>query len=247
MGPFAVAALLAAACVLLHVGASRGCRVPGAGHDLRAAIASSARRGRSNERGQDSVATLVQKLAALLQAGRPPALLWSDLLRAATSPGPASPPQGSAQVIRGAALAAAAGQPVPAAIRRTVRDTFPDDPEHSRQWNDVAACIEVAEGSGAPLAQILDRYAAHLEAARDAEAMRRTALAGPKATVRLLTWLPGFGLVLGILLGLDPLRVLLGTVAGGITLCAGIGLMALGRWWSRTLLRSATHSPNGRR
>ena len=63
-----------------------------------------------------------------------------------------------------------------------------------RVWGELAACFDAAEASGCPLADVLARFAAHLETADDAEAARRTALAGPRATVRLLTWLPLSGL-----------------------------------------------------
>ena len=89
------------------------------------------------------------------------------------------------------------------------------------------------------MADVLARFAAQLEVEDDAEAARQTALAGPKATVTLLTWLPLLGLGLGICLGVDPLPMLVGTPIGVAALVAGILLTVAGRIWSARLVRSA--------
>jgi len=116
-------------------------------------------------------------------------------------------------------------------------------------WRDVAACFEVCEASGAPLAAVLQRLAARLEAEQDAAALRATALAGPRATVRLLSWLPFVGLLLGTAMGVDPFAVLLGNPLGWSCLLAGIALTGLGRWWSNRLILAAAADPvrNGAR
>jgi tight adherence protein B len=106
-------------------------------------------------------------------------------------------------------------------------------------WGELAACFDIAEASGCPLADVLTRFAAQLEAEDDAEAARQTALAGPKATARLLTWLPLLGLGLGTLLGVDPVKILLQTPFGMAALAAGVVLTAAGRVWSSQLVRAA--------
>lgn len=106
-------------------------------------------------------------------------------------------------------------------------------------WREVAACFEVCEASGAPLAAVLQRLAARLESEQDAAALRATALAGPRATVRLLSWLPFIGFLLGIAMGVDPVGVLLGGPVGWATLAAGLSLTGIGRWWSNHLIRVA--------
>jgi tight adherence protein B len=108
-----------------------------------------------------------------------------------------------------------------------------------RVWGELAACFDAAEASGCPLAEVLARFAAHLETEDDADAARRTALAGPRATVRLLTWLPLSGLGLGALLGVDPVATLLGNPWGLAALAAGAALTAAGRLWSSSLVRAA--------
>lgn len=138
-----------------------------------------------------------------------------------------------------ARVAAAGGTPVSDAIRRSLPSAFPRRDRESRIWADLAACFDVAEASGCPLADVLTRFAAQLEAEDDADAARQTALAGPKATVSLLTWLPLLGLGLGMALGVDPLAILLGTPWGLAALAAGIGLTAAGRLWSARLVAAA--------
>lgn len=113
-----------------------------------------------------------------------------------------------------------------------------------RVWGELAACFDTAEASGCPLADVLARFAAHLETEDDAAAARQTALAGPRATVRLLTWLPLSGLVLGLLLGVDPVATLLGNPWGLAALAAGVALTAVGRLWSARLVRAAAEAPS---
>lgn len=90
-----------------------------------------------------------------------------------------------------------------------------------------------------PLADVLTRFAAQLEVESDADAARQTALAGPKATVTLLTWLPLMGLGLGMALGVDPLAMLLGTPLGLAALLGGAALTVAGRLWSARLVATA--------
>lgn len=141
----------------------------------------------------------------------------------------------------GAVRAAAfRGSPVSEAIRKTTEVAFPHPgSREARIWCELAACFDIAEASGCPLADVLARFAAQLEVETDAEAARQTALAGPKATVSLLTWLPLMGLGLGIALGVDPLTILIGTPLGMAALAAGVALTIAGRIWSARLVYAA--------
>jgi tight adherence protein B len=219
------------------------------------------------------VTVIVQQLAALLRGGRTPARMWDELWILYASepsteprgvrgrvrgpgPGSATGPvlaPGSLAILAAARSAALRGAPVGESIRRAgIGLRGPGDASRrdsagaggdSRVWAELAACFDIAEASGCPLADVLARFAAQLDAEDDAEAARQTALAGPKATVRLLTWLPVLGLGLGMLLGVDPLRTLLGTPFGMAALGAGVGLTVAGRAWSARLVRSAARLP----
>lgn len=205
------------------------------------------------------VAVLVGQAAALLRGGRAAARLWDELwllyggcppgTSTADVPPPALTPASRAG-LAAARAAAGRGAPVGEAIRRavTVGTAGPAPASRaahrdSRAWIELAACFDVAEASGCPLADVLTRFASQLEAEEDAAAARRTALAGPNATVRLLGWLPVLGLGLGMLLGADPVRILLGEPAGLAALAAGGALTAAGRIWSARLVRSAAGHP----
>lgn len=111
--------------------------------------------------------------------------------------------------------------------------------EQRRMWLDIAACFTVCEASGAPVAAVLERLATTLEVDHDAAAQRETALAGPKATVMLLSWLPLVGLGLGMLMGVDPLGALFGSPVGWAVLGSGLGFAVVGRFWSARMIRDA--------
>lgn len=182
----------------------------------------------------------VHQLTGLLQAGRTPSQLWGDAFGVHGSTG-----SGFSVAVRptlqSAHQAAQLGLSVPEVLREAASRTH--DPALRTLWQDLAACQEVAERSGAPLAAVLARYAVQRESQLDSDAARDTALAGPRATVRLLSWLPLFGLAVGYLIGVDPLAVLLGSVPGIAALCAGFVLMVAGRIWSSRLVRAAAGEP----
>lgn len=200
-----------------------------------------------------SLTVVVQQLAALLKGGRSPGRLWEELWvlygqpqgTREGVPAPGSLTPASLAVIAAARAAAANGTPVSAAIRRSLAAGGADQRGISRHhrdariWSELAACFDIAEASGCPLADVLTRFAAQLEVEDDAHAARQTALAGPKATVALLTWLPVLGLGLGAALGVDPLSVLFGTPLGLAALAAGAGLTVAGRIWSAKLVATA--------
>ncbi|HEY1158219.1 MAG TPA: hypothetical protein VGE95_18290 [Arthrobacter sp.] len=197
---------------------------------------------------------VVQQLAALLRGGRTPGRLWDELWTVYGVPRGNGPPrkeplhpgsslsEGSVAVLGCARAAAATGAPVAEAIRRALPTAFKARDREARTWSQLAACFDIAEASGCPLADVLTRFAAQLEAEDDADSARQTALAGPKATVRLLTWLPLMGLGLGAALGVDPLATLLGTPLGLAALLGGAVLTGAGRAWSARLVSAAAGS-----
>ena len=163
-------------------------------------------------------------------------------------PAPATWDETSSRVLAAAAHAASLGRPVAPAIRTEAGVDASRSTERSRGargrsaaiWGSVAACIETSEASGSPLAAVLDRLAAQFESDADAAAARSVALAGPKATAKVLSMLPVAGLGLGILMGVDPLGLLLSTPLGAACLTLGSVLTLLGRWWSSRLVSAAS-------
>lgn len=169
----------------------------------------------------------------------------------AVAPTSARLSQASLDVLAAARAASALGASTADAIRGSLDHAFAQysgsmahqSRAERRIWGELAACLDVAETSGCPLADILTRFCAQLEAEDDADAARQTALAGPKATVRLLSWLPVLGLGLGMVLGVDPLGILLGNAVGVAALVAGVVLTVAGRVWSSRLVSSAAGGP----
>ena len=101
----------------------------------------------------------------------------------------------------------------------------------------MAAVWTVSERSGAPAAEMILRYAAAQRDALDAERERRIAMAGPRSTVRVLSWLPLIGVGLGLLIGVRPLELISG-LPGQLSIGAGL-LYGAGRWWMRTMMLRA--------
>ena len=107
------------------------------------------------------------------------------------------------------------------------------DPE----WRILAVAWRLAEQSGAPLTAALHRIGSALRELERLRERREVLLAGPRATVRLVSSLPPLALLLGSLLGFDPLPVLLSPI-GAVLLGSGAVLLAAGVAWSRSLHRS---------
>ena len=103
----------------------------------------------------------------------------------------------------------------------------------------VAAAWEVAACSGAALADVLDRVAAGMRQDDEARSEVAAALGPPRATARLLTVLPVFGLAMGTSMGAAPLTFLLHSRAGWICLALGASLATLGLLWVDRLAESA--------
>lgn len=93
----------------------------------------------------------------------------------------------------------------------------------------------VSERSGAPAADMILRYARAQRSALDADRERHIAMAGPKATVRVLSWLPLIGVGLGLLIGVKPAELFSG-LPGQLSIGGGIVLYLLGRWWMRRMM-----------
>lgn len=173
----------------------------------------------------DHVAGLVHRLAVLLAAGVPPPNAWAYL----------DVPDGSpADAVRRAALD---GMPA----ERALADAAASAPAPERDaWQSLAMAWAVATASGAPLAPTLLRMAGTLRELAQTSRAVGVALAGPAATRRLVLWLPGFGVLFGIGLGFDPLRVLLTTPPGWACGAGGIALLLLANTWTARLVRSAS-------
>lgn len=199
------------------------------------------------------LARFVRELALLLQAGRSGPLLWSAMNGVLDVTGSGSTPQRGRTIhlptmVGDVFRATSLGVPTAVAIRTSInKQLLPRRPTsrktakcpEAKLWEQLAACFEICEISGAPLAGVLQRLAKRLEHDADAASLRATALAGPRATTKLLFYLPFLGLGLGILMGVDPLGILLGTPIGWACAVVGTSFVVIGRFWSGRLLAAA--------
>jgi tight adherence protein B len=182
------------------------------------------RRGRAvPRREQDATRPVVLSAALLVVAAQ---------LRAGSSP------EDSWRRVLGPGVPVVDGVPDASALVGPVRRGRAGSGDASRAAAVVVAA-GVARSLGAPLAGVLEHVAGSLAADEEAAAELDAALAGPRATARVLAWLPVLGLVVAGLLGADPLAVLLGGGIGTASAALGAGLLVLGRLWTRGLLRRA--------
>jgi tight adherence protein B len=101
----------------------------------------------------------------------------------------------------------------------------------------LAAAVSLAESSGAPLADVLDRLDGHLRATDRVRASATAQAAGARASSALLAAMPVAGTGLGSAIGADAWPILLHTPLGAACL-AGAGLLQLtGVAWTVRLAR----------
>jgi|GEM_PF-142837 len=202
--------------------------------------------GRARARGEPAeaavqVASVALRLSVLLAAGIPPAAGWAFLAEAR----PADPVLAAAarQARRGGSVAAVLG-----AVQADSEQRSRDPSASARRpgaggvaaehWRALGAAFAVAEETGSPLAACLGRMAASLHALVEVERERGVALAGPRATMRLLLWLPVAGMAFAGLLGILRWDVLLGPL-GLCCLGASAALMLAAARWNAALLAAA--------
>jgi tight adherence protein B len=104
----------------------------------------------------------------------------------------------------------------------------------------VRAATAVADRTGAPLADVLDRLDADLRAGVRLRAAGAAQAAGARVSAWLLAVLPLAGVALGPAIGADTTRVLLHTPLGAACLGVAVGLQLGGLAWSARLARAAS-------
>ncbi|MFI2709094.1 type II secretion system F family protein [Micromonospora sp. NPDC018662] len=97
------------------------------------------------------------------------------------------------------------------------------------------AAVRLADRTGAPLADLLERIEADARAADRGLAAAAAQAAGARATAWLLAALPLGGIGLGYAIGVDPVAVLLHTPVGGGSAVAAVLLQVGGLLWAERL------------
>jgi tight adherence protein B len=137
--------------------------------------------------------------------------------------------QGALRVVTGAART---GADVPEALRAVRHAALV--PVFRR-----LAAIWTLNDAGVPLVELLDRLESELRAHRRGAERAAAQMAAARTTARLLAVLPLFGLVLGHLLGADPLDAVLRTTVGGVSATLGMALQVAGSAWTERIARPA--------
>jgi len=158
----------------------------------------------------DDSAEVLESLAAELSAGAPSQRAMERLADDWTFLAPA-------------AGAARLGGDVAAALRSITPSAQP--------LRDLAAAWDVAERSGAPLADALARVIRSVDSAREARREIQASLGPARATAHTLALLPLFGVGLGSSMGYDPLQILTETLLGACCLAVGAALCCAGLAW----------------
>ncbi|SCL24577.1 tight adherence protein B [Micromonospora nigra] len=97
------------------------------------------------------------------------------------------------------------------------------------------AAVRLADRTGAPLADLVERIEADARATDRGLAAAAAQAAGARATALLLAALPLGGIGLGYGIGVDPVQVLLHTPVGGGCAVAAVALQAIGLLWAERL------------
>lgn len=122
-----------------------------------------------------------------------------------------------------------AGLPMPPATT----DTHQDRIDQLAQ-----AAHRLADRTGAPLADLLERIEADARATDRGLAAAAAQAAGAQATAWLLALLPLGGIALGLAIGVDPIDVLLHTPVGAVCAVSALLLQLGGLAWANRLNRS---------
>ena len=138
------------------------------------------------------------------------------------------------EALRSVAARAQLGADVPAGIRSVAATS--SVPAH---WERLGVFWQLAGDHGLALSTLMGAAQRDIaERQRFSERMH-AALAGARATSAILALLPVFGVVLGELVGADPVGFLLGGGLGGWLLVIGVALICAGLLWSDRIVDSA--------
>lgn len=196
------------------------------------------RRGRRARQARTEAVTealrVLDAVAPALRAGLPASTALAHL--AATSAGRgglAADLAAAASTARGLGVRPARASPIGAVWWHAAQRSGADELQLA------GAAWTLADVSGVALADAVDLAARLLRESRSRQTRLDVLLAGPRATMSLLTVLPLAGPVVGLMFGIAPLTLYAGSPLCLLSAGCGIGLLFVGRLWCRGLLRSA--------
>jgi tight adherence protein B len=191
---------------------------------------SSRRRRAETERAAVDALELLDALAPALRAGLPPVAA----LRLVTS----ASPHGRL-ALRALDEAAARGEPLGPTWSAHAEAVDSDDLRF------VAAAWTLCDRLGCPIAPTVSTISDVVRRRRAVRQRIAAALAGPQATMRVLTALPLTGPVLALAVGVSPAD-LYAQPSAAVSVVTGLVLLVLGRVWSSRMVRAVSAEPRGR-
>lgn len=105
------------------------------------------------------------------------------------------------------------------------------------QLRQLAACWRMGSVHGSGLALSVERLALSVQSQFELHSLLRSELAAPRATARMLALLPIVGIVMGYLLGANPIAWFLGSTIGALVLLCAVALTITGAFWTRRIVR----------
>ena len=108
--------------------------------------------------------------------------------------------------------------------------------DQSMAWRSVGASWEIARASGAPLGPALRSIATSVRAMEKVTQQVDAELAGPRATMRLVGFLPLLAPLAGALGGVNTLAFFASTSVGLFSLVGGALCLGAAWWWMRLMV-----------
>jgi tight adherence protein B len=192
---------------------------------LALAAAGRHRQARHAAQHRGALLDLLGAAAADLRAGLPPATALAGLPPATAVAG--LPP----------ATAVAGLPPAAVLVGQPAADPAGRRPAADLLAARAGAALRLADRTGAPLADLLERIEVDARTADRTHAAAQAQAAGARATALLLAALPVGGIALGYSMGVDPLSVLRFTPLGAACAVGAIVLQLAGLVWSQRLAR----------
>jgi tight adherence protein B len=112
----------------------------------------------------------------------------------------------------------------------------------SRQSGQLEAIWQLSMASGGAMSSAIESLGEAFRATSRHEREIELAFAGPKATAKLVAWLPAAGLLLAQLFGFDPLNAIFSNPVAFGCLILGALLLIGGHRWSKSIIQKAKPS-----
>ncbi|OBJ47197.1 type II secretion system F family protein [Mycobacterium sp. 1423905.2] len=128
--------------------------------------------------------------------------------------------------LRGVAARARLGADVTGGLRAAAGSS-----KLTSHWERLAVCWQLASDHGLAISALMRTAQRDIAARQRFSSKVASGLAGARATAAILAGLPVLGVLLGQLIGAEPLSLLLGGHAGGWLLVVGVTLACAGLLW----------------